>query len=176
MKQMRMCSWVVVCCVVAVLVGLEQAQAAEPADRVESLPGQPPVRFNQYAGYVTVDEEKGRALFYWMVEADHKKASRMPVSFWFNGGLLTTSALTPHCLQHAHSVNVLMLRCSLEIEACSIAALVGLRTSHLRIFCIKKSLKGHSALPRPQTKNIFFCKVLYLIGNIYSILCCPSCK
>lgn len=79
--------------VVVVLLCVEQGrvQAADPVHRVDSLPGQPAVRFNQYAGYVTVNEEKGRALFYWLVEADHTRASTMPVSFWFNGGLLTAS-------------------------------------------------------------------------------------
>lgn len=62
-------------------------EGADPSQRVENLPGQPAVQFEQYAGYVTVHEAKGRALFYWFVEADHKKASSLPISFWFNGGL-----------------------------------------------------------------------------------------
>jgi hypothetical protein len=57
------------------------------ADLVTSLPGQPAgVEFKQYAGYVTVSEEHGRALFYWFVEADHKDAASLPVALWFNGG------------------------------------------------------------------------------------------
>ena len=66
---------------------LNGLQAADVSDLVESLPGQPPVNFKQYAGYVTVSEKNGRAFFYWFVEADHKKASSLPVAFWFNGGL-----------------------------------------------------------------------------------------
>lgn len=74
-------------CVTIFLV-LEQAsvESADATQRVQRLPGQPPVRFEQYAGYVIVNEEKGRAIFYWFIEADHKKAATMPVSFWFNGG------------------------------------------------------------------------------------------
>lgn len=59
--------------------------AADVSHLVESLPGQPPVQFKQYAGYITVSESHGRAFFYWFVEAVKKPASR-PLVFWFNGG------------------------------------------------------------------------------------------
>ncbi|KAG6406553.1 hypothetical protein SASPL_134157 [Salvia splendens] len=39
-------------------------------DKITGLPGQPPVTFPQYSGYVTVDPTAGRALFYWLTEAD----------------------------------------------------------------------------------------------------------
>ncbi|KAK8627273.1 hypothetical protein V6N13_134888 [Hibiscus sabdariffa] len=35
-------------------------------DRISGLPGQPQVEFQQYSGYVTVDEKKQRALFYYL--------------------------------------------------------------------------------------------------------------
>lgn len=57
----------------------------QEADRVRDLPGQPPVNFRQYAGYVTVEEGHGRALFYWFFEAQ-EKASEKPLLLWFNGG------------------------------------------------------------------------------------------
>ncbi|OMO81202.1 Peptidase S10, serine carboxypeptidase [Corchorus olitorius] len=39
-------------------------------DKITELPGQPKnVGFNQYSGYVTVNEQAGRALFYWLTEA-----------------------------------------------------------------------------------------------------------
>ncbi|KAK6118766.1 hypothetical protein DH2020_047492 [Rehmannia glutinosa] len=54
-------------------------------DLVVKLPGQPVVKFRQYAGYVDVDVKKGRSLFYYFVEAaedsDHK-----PLTLWLNGG------------------------------------------------------------------------------------------
>ncbi|KZV35532.1 Alpha/beta-Hydrolases superfamily protein [Dorcoceras hygrometricum] len=54
-------------------------------DRITALPGQPPVNFSQFSGYVTVNEGEGRALFYWLTEAtDH--AHEMPLVLWFNGG------------------------------------------------------------------------------------------
>lgn len=62
------------------------AEGADPSHLVDSLPGQPHVKFKQYAGYITVSESHGRAFFYWFVEADHKKAASLPVAFWFNGG------------------------------------------------------------------------------------------
>ena len=49
--------------------GAAAATAAAEADRIGSLPGQPPVNFSMYSGYVTVDAAAGRALFYWLIEA-----------------------------------------------------------------------------------------------------------
>ncbi|KAG8380476.1 hypothetical protein BUALT_Bualt06G0019300 [Buddleja alternifolia] len=55
-------------------------------DRIIKLPGQPSnVSFNQYSGYVTVDEKAGRALFYWLIEATKKPGSK-PLVLWLNGG------------------------------------------------------------------------------------------
>lgn len=57
-------------------------------DRIISLPGQPEnVGFNQYSGYVTVNKQSGRALFYWLIEAptDRVPESR-PLVLWLNGG------------------------------------------------------------------------------------------
>ncbi|KAK2991488.1 hypothetical protein RJ640_016523, partial [Escallonia rubra] len=52
----------------------------------KGLPGQPPgVVFKQYAGYVDVDESKGRSLFYYLAEAVHNPASK-PLILWLNGG------------------------------------------------------------------------------------------
>ncbi|KAJ6967876.1 hypothetical protein NC653_035951 [Populus alba x Populus x berolinensis] len=45
-------------------------------DKLLSLPGQPRVSFQQYAGYVTVDENQDRALFYYFVEAESDPASK----------------------------------------------------------------------------------------------------
>ncbi|KAL4577182.1 hypothetical protein LXL04_000909 [Taraxacum kok-saghyz] len=38
-----------------------------------------------YAGYVTVSEESGRALFYWLTEAVDDPGSK-PLVLWLNGG------------------------------------------------------------------------------------------
>ncbi|KAK8561445.1 hypothetical protein V6N13_149374 [Hibiscus sabdariffa] len=57
----------------------------QEADRVVGLPGQPPVEFKQYAGYVTVNESHGRALFYWFFEAT-SNPEKKPVLLWLNGG------------------------------------------------------------------------------------------
>ncbi|KAJ7549167.1 hypothetical protein O6H91_07G043400 [Diphasiastrum complanatum] len=50
------------------------------------LPGAPSVSFAQYSGYLTVDEQTGRSLFYWFVEADLPDPSSAPVTLWLNGG------------------------------------------------------------------------------------------
>ncbi|KAJ8433446.1 hypothetical protein Cgig2_017406 [Carnegiea gigantea] len=62
-----------------------QILAAQKADLVEGLPGQPKVKFRHYAGYVTVNASHGKALFYWFFEAD-KKPQEKPVLLWLNGG------------------------------------------------------------------------------------------
>ncbi|KAL6294150.1 hypothetical protein ACE6H2_002292 [Prunus campanulata] len=54
-------------------------------DRIALLPGQPQVGFQQYSGYVTVDEKKQRALFYYFAEAEIDPASK-PLVLWLNGG------------------------------------------------------------------------------------------
>jgi serine carboxypeptidase-like clade 2 len=59
--------------------------ARQEADRVIRLPGQPEVTFKQYAGYVTVNESHGRALFYWFFEAIENPEEK-PLLLWLNGG------------------------------------------------------------------------------------------
>ncbi|XP_042405998.1 serine carboxypeptidase II-2-like [Zingiber officinale] len=54
--------------------------------RVTALPGQSfNVSFAHYSGYVTVNKEAGRALFYWFFEATEDPASK-PLVLWLNGG------------------------------------------------------------------------------------------
>ncbi|KAI7748752.1 hypothetical protein M8C21_003131 [Ambrosia artemisiifolia] len=55
------------------------------SDEVVKLPGQPPVTFKQFAGYITVDQNKQRSLFYYFVEAASNSSSK-PVVLWLNGG------------------------------------------------------------------------------------------
>ncbi|KAL6873979.1 hypothetical protein ACP4OV_014061 [Aristida adscensionis] len=66
--------------------GYERVFDRQQADLVEALPGQPSaVGFRQFAGYVTVNETRGRALFYWFFEAA-EGVERKPVVLWLNGG------------------------------------------------------------------------------------------
>ncbi|EEF45079.1 serine carboxypeptidase, putative [Ricinus communis] len=53
--------------------------------KIVSLPGQPRVSFQQYAGYITIDENQQRALFFYFVEAEADPASK-PLVLWLNGG------------------------------------------------------------------------------------------
>lgn len=57
------------------------------ADKIDALPGQPAegVDFNQYGGYVTVDPNAGRALFYYFVESPQNSSTK-PLVLWLNGG------------------------------------------------------------------------------------------
>ncbi|KAL6652799.1 hypothetical protein ACP70R_011724 [Stipagrostis hirtigluma subsp. patula] len=61
------------------------AAAAAAADKIGVLPGQPPLGFAQYAGYVTVDAARKRSLFYYFAEAEADPAAK-PLVLWLNGG------------------------------------------------------------------------------------------
>ncbi|XP_073120573.1 serine carboxypeptidase-like 26 [Henckelia pumila] len=55
-------------------------------DRINELPGQPKTpKLSQFSGYITVNEEHGRALFYWFFEAQ-SEPNLKPLVLWLNGG------------------------------------------------------------------------------------------
>lgn len=54
-------------------------------DLVTELLGELDVGFHHYAGYVTVNEKNGRALFYWFFEASSSPDEK-PLVLWLNGG------------------------------------------------------------------------------------------
>lgn len=57
------------------------------SDKIITLPGQPDhVSFQQFSGYITVNEKQHRALFYYFVEAEAQPDSR-PLVLWLNGGI-----------------------------------------------------------------------------------------
>ncbi|XP_048495921.1 serine carboxypeptidase-like 45 [Beta vulgaris subsp. vulgaris] len=53
--------------------------------KITRLPGQPHVNFQQFAGYITIDEIQKRYLFYYFVEAEINPSSK-PLVLWLNGG------------------------------------------------------------------------------------------
>ncbi|XP_043715229.1 serine carboxypeptidase-like 35 [Telopea speciosissima] len=57
----------------------------QEADRVKGLPGQAPVNFRHFAGYVNVRPQDEKALFYWFFEAEEGVAEK-PLVLWLNGG------------------------------------------------------------------------------------------
>lgn len=57
------------------------------SDKIVRLPGQPPVGFHQFSGYIHVDEQRHRALFYYFVEAEIDPSSK-PLVLWLNGGVV----------------------------------------------------------------------------------------
>ncbi|CAN1328498.1 Serine carboxypeptidase 24 [Linum perenne] len=63
-------------------IGLTREQEL---DRISALPGQPPITFAQFSGFVTVNEEHGSALFYWLTEAASNPSTK-PLVLWLNGG------------------------------------------------------------------------------------------
>ncbi|CAA6660034.1 unnamed protein product [Spirodela intermedia] len=79
--------WMVLTMAAAVLQHCSSAggdHSSHP-DMISELPGQPPVGFRQFSGYITVDESKERALFYYFAEAEGDPLSK-PLVLWLNGG------------------------------------------------------------------------------------------
>ncbi|KAJ6712948.1 SERINE PROTEASE FAMILY S10 SERINE CARBOXYPEPTIDASE [Salix purpurea] len=68
---------------VCFIIGVECSHSQ--IDRIAQLPGQPPVWFQQYSGYVTVDDKNQKALFYYFAEAEIDCGSK-PLVLWLNGG------------------------------------------------------------------------------------------
>ncbi|XP_024637601.1 serine carboxypeptidase-like 33 isoform X2 [Medicago truncatula] len=55
-------------------------------DRIIDLPGQPSnPSISHFSGYINVNEEHGRALFYWFFEAQSQPSNK-PLLLWLNGG------------------------------------------------------------------------------------------
>ncbi|XP_043691061.1 serine carboxypeptidase-like 45 isoform X3 [Telopea speciosissima] len=86
---MNFLSWVAIAAVVAVLIQIssssENQETPSEAVKIIELPGQPKVNFQQFSGYITVDEKQDRALFYYLVESEIEPASK-PLVLWLNGG------------------------------------------------------------------------------------------
>ncbi|CAL1374415.1 unnamed protein product [Linum trigynum] len=79
-------SWLLMFIIAATLTTIcRKVESAYEADKIVKLPGQPEVSFQQYAGYVTVDQTQQRELFYYFVEAATNSSSK-PLVLWLNGG------------------------------------------------------------------------------------------
>ncbi|XP_028549431.1 serine carboxypeptidase-like 26 isoform X2 [Dendrobium catenatum] len=64
----------------------DKVSDSQDSDRVLELPGQPQnLLISQYSGHITVNIERGRALFYWFFEAE-TQPSKKPLLLWLNGG------------------------------------------------------------------------------------------
>jgi serine carboxypeptidase-like clade 2 len=84
---MQQKSWIIIIATISATLAQVCLTLDSPSgdDKIVSLPGQPLVNFQQYAGYVTIDEKQQRALFYYFVEAETEPASK-PLVLWLNGG------------------------------------------------------------------------------------------
>ncbi|KAK2991577.1 hypothetical protein RJ640_000343 [Escallonia rubra] len=77
------------CLVLFSVKGIVGVSNQQELDRITALPGQPPVPFAQFSGYVTVNEQHGRALFYWLTEAA-TSPEKKPLVLWLNGDVVST--------------------------------------------------------------------------------------
>jgi len=72
--------------VVLIALAFVGVHAQSSSDKITYLPGYDrEIKFAQYAGYVNVNEETGRNLFYWFTESQNNPATD-PVILWLNGG------------------------------------------------------------------------------------------
>ena len=78
----------VVCVATVLLISNGCLSMAMVEDKISELPGQPPVSFAQYSGYVAVDAAGKRSLFYYFAEAELDPATK-PLVLWLNGGKFT---------------------------------------------------------------------------------------
>ncbi|KAG8649015.1 hypothetical protein MANES_08G061300v8 [Manihot esculenta] len=84
-SQSRMIIKATVICMILMQRCIAARFSSKEDDKIVRLPGQPQVRFQQYAGYIPIDEKQERALFYYFVEAETEPASK-PLLLWLNGG------------------------------------------------------------------------------------------
>lgn len=56
-------------------------------DQIKKLPGQPLASFLQFSGYINVDGDTGKNLFYYFVEAENDPMNK-PLTIWLTGGKL----------------------------------------------------------------------------------------
>uniref|UniRef100_F6HYM0 Uncharacterized protein n=1 Tax=Vitis vinifera TaxID=29760 RepID=F6HYM0_VITVI len=100
-QKWRCPKWAFVVQILLTLINLNRATSSSSSDplvqqeldKVLQLPGQTfNISFAHYAGYVTVNEYTGRALFYWLIEAAEDPSSK-PLVLWLNGGRLLPNTL-----------------------------------------------------------------------------------
>ncbi|KAL1343301.1 serine carboxypeptidase-like 33 [Arachis hypogaea] len=73
-------------CLLLLLKVNAKEESYESDDRVINLPGQPSSpSVSHFSGYITVNEDHGRALFYWFFEAQSEPSNK-PLLLWLNGG------------------------------------------------------------------------------------------
>ncbi|BBH03615.1 serine carboxypeptidase-like 45 [Prunus dulcis] len=84
-KTMAMAAVVVLHLWFSMEVESSSSSSHHPDHNITRLPGQPHVGFQHFSGYITVDDQKHKALFYYFVEAEINPASK-PLVLWLNGG------------------------------------------------------------------------------------------
>lgn len=79
----RLCCSIAMC--VAAILLHQCSFAVSHPNKITNLPGQPHVDFHQFSGYVNVDDQNKKALFFYFVEAQNDAVSK-PLVLWLNGG------------------------------------------------------------------------------------------
>lgn len=110
---------------------LHPQEGLKEKDRIQRLPGQPQVKFSQYAGYVIVDKSAGRALYYYFAETDHESKESFPLLLWLNGGTPTIFVFVFFCfcvflnfLKHlTFSLSLWMILFAKAVQVCSFLSL-----------------------------------------------------
>jgi len=72
--------------IILVIISIYESSCAPPADKINSLPGlSTQINFDQYSGYLNIDTQYGKNLFYWFVESQNNPATD-PLLIWLQGG------------------------------------------------------------------------------------------
>ncbi|KAE8651204.1 hypothetical protein Csa_001925 [Cucumis sativus] len=80
--------WIISILLLVGVILCSRIECSKESDRILRLPGQPSsstVNFQQFSGYITVDDYQNRALFYYFVEA-YTDPSSKPLLLWLDGG------------------------------------------------------------------------------------------
>ncbi|GMY27975.1 serine carboxypeptidase-like 33 [Fagus crenata] len=73
-------------CMLTCVKASQEYSKSQESDKVINLPGQPTSpSISQFSGYINVNQDHGRALFYWFFEAQ-SQWSKKPLLLWLNGG------------------------------------------------------------------------------------------
>ncbi|KAL2895831.1 Serine carboxypeptidase-like 45 [Bienertia sinuspersici] len=85
MKMFPYSYLIIIFAITLLFINLPKVTPSFDADKITNLPDQPPVNFQQFAGYINVDETQKRNLFYYFVQAENNPSSK-PLVLWLNGG------------------------------------------------------------------------------------------
>jgi hypothetical protein len=91
-------------CMLTCIKASQEYSKSQESDKVINLPGQPTSpSISQFSGYINVNQDHGRALFYWFFEAQ-SQWSKKPLLLWLNGGVQTFSSTKIKLINQSYTI------------------------------------------------------------------------